>query len=120
MENKANTDNRSRVVLAVILITIGGIWLLQQIGLQLHLKDLFHPFFVVFSYLGRIVFSWPMILVIAGLVLVAGQRSGGWVLVVVGSVFLIPRIFHLPDFSFSMVFPLALVAAGIAMVVRRF
>ncbi len=120
MENNVNTDNRSRVVLAVILITVGGLWLLRLIGLQLNLQDLFHPFFVVFRYLGKIVFSWPMILVIAGLVLVAGQRAGGWILVVVGGVFLIPKIFHLPDFSFSLIFPLALVIAGISMVVRRF
>ncbi|MBP7505146.1 MAG: hypothetical protein KA780_06840 [Prolixibacteraceae bacterium] len=112
-------DDRSKLVLAIILIAIGTLWLLQQIGVHFHIDQLFQPFFTVFKHLGRILFSWPMVLVIIGLVMVAGKRTGGWVLVVLGGVFLIPKIFHIPDFSFSLIFPLFLIVAGAALVLRK-
>lgn len=112
-------EEHSKLVLAIILITVGLIWLLRHLGIHLHLDDLFRPFWAFFSHIGEIVFSWPMILVIAGLVLAAGKRQGGWILVVLGGVFLIPKIFHFQDFSLSLVFPLLIIIAGVALIMRR-
>lgn len=117
--DKNSSDERSKVVLAVILIAIGVIWLLRQLGIHLQLEGFFRPFFSVFSYLGRILFSWPMILVVVGLVMLAGKRPGGWIILVLGGIFLIPKIFMIPGFSFSLIFPLFLIVAGAALVFRK-
>ncbi len=116
---KDKTENRSKVVLAVVLIVLGIFWLLSQLNVHFHLENLFRPFYQVFSHIGRVIFSWPMILVLVGLVLIAGKRQGGWILIVLGGIFLIPKIFLIPSFSFSLIFPVLLVFAGIAMLVRR-
>jgi len=116
---KDNTENRSKVVLAVILIALGIFWMFGQLNLHFHLENLFRPFYLLFSHMGRVIFSWPMILLLVGLVLIAGKRQGGWILIVLGGIFLIPKIFLIPDFPFSMILPLLLVFAGIVLLTRR-
>jgi hypothetical protein len=116
---KENTKNRSREVLAIVLIALGIFWLLGQLNVQFHLENLFRPFYQVFSHIGRVIFSWPLIFVLVGLVLIAGKRQVGWILIVLGGIFLIPKIFLIPDFSFSFIFPVILLFAGIAMLVKR-
>jgi len=118
-KSKNQPEDRSKLVLPVILIMVGILWLLLQLGVHLNLENLFYPIFEAFRHIGTVVFSWPMILVVAGLVLAAGKRQGGWILVVLGGVFLIPKILHLQDFSLSMVFPLLIIIAGVAMIVKR-
>ena len=113
-----NTEDRTKLVLAVILIAVGLIWLLHLIGIHFHMQDLFYPFVKVIRFVSRILFSWPMILVIAGFVMVAGQRGGGWILVALGGLFMIPRILNFYDFSYSLIFPLILILVGVAMVIR--
>jgi hypothetical protein len=116
---KDNTENRSKTVLAVILIAAGIIWFIGQLNIQYHFEEFFRPFFFIFSQVGRVIFSWPMILILVGLVLIAGKRSGGWVLIIIGGVFLFPRIFMLPHFPFSIIFPLILILVGGAIIIKR-
>ena len=123
MENKPENSN-SRVVLAFVLIGIGSLWLLRKIGIYIewpnfYLQNIFFPFKNMFSDLAHFIFSWPMILIIVGLVLMAGKRSAGIVLIVIGGIFLLPKIFVLPGLTFSMFFPVLLVTLGIALIVRK-
>jgi predicted membrane protein len=116
---KENVENNSKLVVAIVLIVLGLFWFLGQLNIHLHFESIFHPFFNIFSRLGRVIFSWPMILVFVGLLLVAGKRQGGWILVVLGGFFLLPKIFVIPGFTFSMIFPVVLILAGIIMLVRK-
>jgi hypothetical protein len=116
---KENADNRSKIVLAVILIVVGIVWLLGQLNIQFHLSEFFWPFWSVFGKIGHLIFSWPMILILVGLVLLAGRRSGGWVLIIVGGIFMLPKIFLIPAFPISIFFPVVLIVAGGAMIIRR-
>ena len=123
MENKSENRN-SRVVLALVLIGIGSIWLLRKIGLyfempRIYLQNIFFPFKDLFHDLTHFIFSWQMVLIIVGLILMAGKRSAGVVLIVVGGIFLLPKIFIVPGLTFSMFFPVLLVGLGIALIVRR-
>lgn len=115
--------NNSRVVLAVILIVIGSLWLLRKIGFYIEFPhidfgQIFYPFRQVFRWIGHVVFSWPMILLIIGLILLAGKRSSGIVLIVVGAIFLIPKIFYLPGLTISFLLPVLLIGFGVALVAR--
>jgi predicted membrane protein len=60
-----------------------------------------------------------MVLIIVGLILFAGKRSSGTVLMIIGSIFLIPKIFALPALSISFLLPAILVGIGISMVLKR-
>ncbi len=116
-------NNNSRVVLAVILIVIGSLWLLRKIGFYIEFPDInfgqiFYPFRQVFHWIGHVVFSWPMILIIIGLILMAGKRSSGIVLIIVGGVFLIPKIFFMQGLTISFLLPVLLIGFGVAMVAR--
>ncbi len=117
MEEPKKPKDNSHLFLAVFLILFGFVWILRLMGV--HLDTLFHPVQVVFSRFGRVLFSWPMIVVAAGLVLLAGKRQAGWILIVVGGLFLLPRIFMIPDLSFSLLAPVILVIAGAALIMKR-
>jgi hypothetical protein len=123
MENKPENRN-SKIVLAWVLIGIGIIWILRKIGIYFDLphfyfQNIFFPFKNIFQGFFHFIFSWPMILIIVGLILMAGKRSAGVVLIVIGGIFMLPRIFFIPGLTFSMIFPVILVGLGIAMIVRR-
>jgi hypothetical protein len=118
MPKESKQDN-SKLLIAVILITIGALWTLKELGLNIHFEQIFAPFTWLFSRLGKIIFSWPMILLVIGLVLVSGKHRGGWILVGLGGFFLLPRIFALPSFSFALIFPLAVLFTGVLMIARK-
>lgn len=123
MENKPDSNN-SKIVLAWVLIGIGVIWILQKIGLYFELphfyfQNIFFPFKQAFQGLFHIIFSWQIILIIVGLILMAGKRQAGIVLIVIGGIFMLPKLFFIPGLTFTMVFPLILVGLGVAMIVRR-
>jgi len=123
MENKPENRN-SKVVLAWVLIGIGVIWILRKIGFyfeipHFYFQNIFFPFKNMFQGLFNFIFSWQMVLIIVGLILMAGKRSSGIVLIVIGGIFMLPKIFFIPGLTFSMFFPVVLVGLGVAMIARR-
>ncbi|MCK3686325.1 hypothetical protein [Maribellus sp. YY47] len=121
MQEKPHKDN-SKQVLAVVLIVFGIVWLMKQSGVFSvfpfhHLHPVFVPFQQLASKLGHLVFSWPMVLIVVGLVLMAGRRSVGLILLIVGGVFLIPKLFF-PELTIAIVLPLILIGFGVAIVAR--
>jgi hypothetical protein len=116
---RENSENGSKITLAVILIMAGLFWLFGLLNIRLHLGEIFRPVWMVFSKVGGLIFSWPVILILVGLVLIAGKRSSGWVLIVLGGIFLLPRIFLFPAFPVSIIFPLALILLGGSLIIRR-
>ena len=123
MESKPQNNN-SKVVLAYVLIGIGVIWILRKIGLyfeipHFYFQNIFFPFKDIFHDLTHFIFSWQMVLIIVGLILMAGKRSAGIVLIVVGGIFLLPKLFFVPGLTFSMFFPVLLIGLGVAIVARR-
>jgi len=122
MTTKTENDN-SKLVLAFALILIGGIWILRKLGLYFDInfpiQNLVFPFKNLVHSLPSFLFSWPMVLIVVGLVLYAGKRSSGMVLMIIGSIFLIPKIFALPGLTISFLLPAILVGIGISMVLKR-
>jgi hypothetical protein len=123
MSIKSNRNN-SRATLAVVLIVVGGLWLLRQLGIYVDfpyfdLDDFFRPFRNVLHNFWHFIFSWPMLLIIIGLIMLAGRRSyGGVVLIVIGGFFLLPKIFFMPGLSATLLLPIILIGIGVAIVVR--
>ncbi|NQU53120.1 MAG: hypothetical protein HQ522_11350 [Bacteroidetes bacterium] len=122
MKSESKKDN-SKIVLAFILIGVGIFWTLKKIGIhfefaQLLWENVFYPMRHIFHSIGYFVFSWPMIMILIGGVLLAGKRSIGLVLVIVGGIFILPKIFFFPGLSISFALPLLLIGIGVAMVAR--
>lgn len=122
MENKKENDN-SRLVFAIVLIAIGLLWILRKLGLyfnfHISISELLFPIKSLIHSLPPFIFSWPMILIIVGLILLAGKRSGGVVLIIVGGFFILPKIFVLPGLTISFLIPVILIALGVAMVAKH-
>jgi hypothetical protein len=123
MESKPQNNN-SKVVLAWVLIGIGIIWLLRKIGLyfdfpHFYFHNIFFPFKNIFHDVTHFLFSWQMVLILVGLILLAGRRSTGIVLIVIGGIFLLPKFLILPGLTFSMFFPVLLVGLGVALTARK-
>ena len=120
----AETKNNSKSTLAIILIAIGGLWLLRQIGLtigfpQIYFHDFFNPIRNAFHDFWHFVFSWPVLLVVIGVVLLAGKRNtGGLVLIIIGGLFLLPKIFFIPGLTAALIIPIVLIGIGVALIAR--
>lgn len=123
MENKP-AKNNAREVIAWVLIGFGVFWILRKLGFYFEfphyiIHDILYPIKNAFRGLFDFIFSWQIVLIIVGLVLMAGKRSGGIVLIIIGGIFLLPKIFFLPGLTLSFLFPVLLVGIGIAMIVKR-
>lgn len=124
MDRETAGNGNSRIILAFVLIAIGGLWLLRKIGFyidfpSIHLHQFFFPVRNFFAGWGDFLFSWQMVFIVIGLLLLAGNRSVGIILVVVGGIFLLPKIIFFPPVAISFLLPAILIGVGIALVARR-
>jgi hypothetical protein len=123
MEHVPQKKDNSRLVLAIALILIGVFWILKKLGFYIEFQpffyeNIFYPFNNFFHHWNGIIFSWPMILIIVGIVLLAGRRKGGVILLIIGSVFLLPKLFLIHGITATILLPLILIGVGVAMVTR--
>lgn len=123
MSNEQHKNN-SRTVFAFVLIGVGIFWTLRQLGVyyefpQFILENIFYPVRQIFYRVSHFIFSWPMILIIIGVVLLAGKRSMGLVFIIVGGIFILPKLFFLPGITISLILPVLLIGIGVAMIARK-
>ena len=108
-ENNNQRPNTRKIVLGLIIIVLGALLLADNFeGLS--------------GYIRSIVFSWPMLFVAIGILNLFGRRSyvTGFIFILIGVFFLIPKIFFSIDPDFTRMFwPMILIAVGILIIVRR-
>lgn len=107
MNNDSSIQWRKQIVWGMVLIAIGGLFLLDRLGF-LEVRDLWH--------------YWPLILVFIGLTRMIGsptpgEFAGGLWMVFIGS-----WLFAVFDDAFDLTFrnswPLLLIGGGIVMVIK--
>jgi predicted membrane protein len=122
METTKQKENSGQT-LAIILIVIGAVWILGKIGISLSLhsivSDIVFSFRNIFHAIPSFIFSWPMILIIVGLILMAGNRNSGIVLIIIGGILLLPKIFLFPGITISLLIPAILVGVGVSMILKH-
>ena len=123
MDKEPQNDN-SKTVLAFVLIAIGVLWILPKLGFYIdlphfHWESIFYPVRKIFHGWGHFIFSWQMILIIIGLILLAGKRSSGIVLIIIGGIFILPKVFLLQGLALSFLLPVILIGIGVAIVARK-
>lgn len=69
----------------------------------------------------HIFFSFPFFLLVIGILILVNSRNRtfGFILVAVGGFFLVPRIFPGIEWEGSLIFPLLIIALGIAIIVKH-
>ena len=103
---KRNYDSRN--VIGIILVVLGGLFLLDSMN-------------VIDFNVARVIFSFPAILIILGIVLLLNttKRLLGVMILIVGMFFMVPRIFPFVYYDGHIVFPVLLIVFGIYIILRR-
>jgi predicted membrane protein len=103
---KRNYDSRN--VIGILLVVIGGLFLLDSMDL------------INFN-IARVIFSFPAVLIALGIVLIinTSRRLLGTFLLLIGIFFMIPRIFPWVYYDSSIVVPILLIAFGIYIILRK-
>ncbi|MFA5533452.1 MAG: DUF5668 domain-containing protein [Mariniphaga sp.] len=104
--NNNEVSNR-RVLFGVFLILGGGIWILIKMQ-------------IIPPVVSDILISWQMLLIGIGIFsFVAGNRTAGTILIIVGSFFLIDELNFIPDFFRQIGWPLLIIGIGIALLLTH-
>lgn len=98
----------NRVIIGVILVLAGLFLAIRNTG--------FFPDFV-----DHVIFSWPMLLVIIGLVMTLGstEKTGGIIVMAVGGFFMIPLVFRETFHMYNMFWPSIFIIIGVIFIVTR-
>jgi len=106
MEHKPDLSNR-RAILGIFLIAIGALWILERLDL-------------IPSFWNDILISWQMLLVGIGIFsIIGGNKTTGTILIVIGTVFLIPEVTHIPYEVRRIGWPLIIVGVGVVLLVTQ-
>jgi len=103
----SETQSR-RIGLGIALIFFGALFLLDNLGL-------------VSMDLRYYLFRWQGILIIIGTVILVNdpRKNTGWILISIGVIFLLPRFFDVPWFSFRDFWPVLLILGGLFYILRQ-
>ncbi|OFX89373.1 MAG: hypothetical protein A2W99_13835 [Bacteroidetes bacterium GWF2_33_16] len=106
MEKQRNTG---RAILGIVLILIGIVFVGKTFDIFPH-------------RIMHYIFSWQMILIVLGIIFVTSDhnKTSGWVLLVLGLVFLIPDIIEISYPIRRLFWPALLILIGVLIIVRSF
>lgn len=107
MEETKNTIDK-RLIVGIILIVLGGLFLLNSLN-------------IIDFYLPRIIFSFPFMLFLAGVIILVNstKKVFGGILTAVGFLFLLPKIFPAIQIEGHIVVPIILISLGIYIILKQ-
>jgi len=93
---------------------IGLVLILVGVGLAAHIMDWFP------RAIERVIFNWEMILIVLGIIFIASRndQTTGWILLLIGLVFLVPDLVHIPYPLRKLFWPAMFVIFGVVLLVR--
>ncbi|OGU73787.1 MAG: hypothetical protein A2V93_02845 [Ignavibacteria bacterium RBG_16_34_14] len=103
-----NSGVDKRITFGIILIIIGGIFLLSTLD-------------IINFHASRIIFSFPFILFIVGILIMinSNKKALGGIFAGVGLIWLLPRIFPEIDYGPGLIIPVLLICLGIYMILKH-
>ena len=100
-------SSNKRVYFGIFLIALGAFWVFERLGL-------------IPGFLGDILISWQMLLIGIGVFsLIGGNKTSGYVLIVIGSFFLIPEIITIPYEIRKIGWPLIIIGIGVILLITH-
>jgi predicted membrane protein len=98
--------NNRRFLFGLVLIVFGGLWILEKLNI--------FP-----ESVSDMIISWQSLLILIGVIaLINGSETTGWVLILIGTIFMVPHFFEVPWELRRLTWPLLLVIVGVLMLVR--
>ncbi len=109
MEKKGKVYFDTRVIIALFIIAIGVLFLLENLGVP-----------ISFNFWEL----WPVVLILIGLSQISrtrdtGQSLGGWILIIIGVLFLLSNLAIIP-YGFFDFWPVILILVGILILKNAF
>ncbi len=98
--------NNRRFLFGLVLIVFGGLWILEKLN-------------ILPESVSDMIISWQSLLVLIGVIaLINGSETTGWVLILIGTIFMVPHFFEIPWELRRLTWPLLVVVVGVLMLVR--
>jgi predicted membrane protein len=95
-----------RFLFGIVLIVFGALWMLVKLHI---IPDSF----------SHMIISWQSLLIVIGIVtLINGNQTSGWILILIGSFFLLPHFFDVPWELRRLFWPMMLVVTGVVLLLR--
>jgi predicted membrane protein len=105
MERHNSSGNRA--YFGIFLIVVGAFWVLERLNI---IPDVWNDIFI----------SWQMLLIGIGVFsLIGGNRTSGFVLIIIGGFFLIPEILIIPYEVRRLGWPLLIIGIGVIILVTH-
>ena len=98
----------NRIVIGVVLVLAGLALVIKNTG--------FFP-----DFIDHVIFSWPMLLVVIGLIMTLGasEKTGGIIVMAVGGFFMIPLVFRETFHMYNMFWPSIFIIIGVIFIVSK-
>jgi predicted membrane protein len=105
---RENRNSGGRVTLGLIIIIIGSLFLLYSLD------------YIDFN-IAHIFFSWPFLMFVVGLLIIINSHNKlfGLILLAIGTIFLIPRIFPDIEINHGVIFPVLIILLGIYIISKH-
>jgi len=110
---------------AYVLIIIGILWILKKSGWDINLPDIGDFFAGIGNFFGNLFHltagsAFPVLILIAGIILIAGRRFFGALLLVLLIMIVIPHFLIIPGILMILFFPIILIIIGIIILSKLF
>ena len=107
-DHRQHHSSSNRAIIGVILVIAGLFLVIRNTG--------FFP-----GFIDHVIFSWPMLLVVIGLVMTLGasEKTAGIIVMAVGGFFMIPRIFSETFHMYNMFWPSIFIIIGVIFIVTK-
>jgi len=108
LEYKHNSTSRTRLVIGLLITAVGVLYLLDNLDL-------------IYFNLGDIIFSWPMVFTVIGLIIMVNSRNRffGTALFLVGLFFLLPKIFPGLSYDSGVIWPIIIIILGLSILLQK-
>jgi len=125
MEKHGEHKRHSSPFWAYVLIIFGVLWILGKSGWDINLPGIGNLFTAIGNFFGHLT-TWsdgvnvPILLLILGILLIAGRRFLGALLLVLLIMILIPPFLIIPGILLLLFFPVVLIIIGIVILTKLF
>jgi hypothetical protein len=125
MEKYIERRKHSGSFLAYVLIIFGILWILKQNGWDIHFPNLGEFFTGIGSFFANLP-HWfsgaalPILIILAGIILISGRKIFGALLVVIILLIVLPNFLIIPGILMILFFPIILLIIGIILLSKLF
>lgn len=125
MERHIEHKRHSGSFWAYVLIILGIIWILRESGWDINLPGIGGFFAGIGNFFGNLVHwsagaTFPLLILLAGIVLIAGRRFFGALLFVLLILIFIPHFLIIPGILMIIFLPVILIIIGIIILTKLF